>query len=96
MKIGSVAHRGLRRFIECGDPSGLPPSVVERVRNVVSFLQEMDDPEELRQFPAWRLHRLTGNRRDTWSLTITGNWRLTFRIDDANSEIVALDFEDYH
>ncbi len=42
MKIRNVVHRGLRRFIERNDPSGLAPAVVEKVRNILTFLQEMD------------------------------------------------------
>jgi proteic killer suppression protein len=41
MKIRNVLHRGLKRFVERDDASGLAPAVVEKVRNIVSFLQEM-------------------------------------------------------
>jgi toxin HigB-1 len=96
MKIRNALHRGLRRFIARDDASGLPPAVVERVRTIVTFLQEMEDPGELRDVPGWRVHRLAGDRRGTWSLTVTRNWRLTFRIDRAAKEIFDLDYEDYH
>jgi proteic killer suppression protein len=96
MTIRNVLHRGLRRFIARDDASGLPPAVVERVRAIVTFLQEMEDPGELRDVPGWRVHRLAGDRRGTWSLTVTRNWRLTFRIDRTANEIVDLDYEDYH
>ncbi|MBI5095909.1 MAG: type II toxin-antitoxin system RelE/ParE family toxin [Candidatus Hydrogenedentes bacterium] len=96
MKIRNVVHRGLRRFVERDDGSGLPPSVVEKVRNIVTFLQEMDAIQELYDIPSWKAHRLTGGRKETWSLAVTANWRITFRVDDANAEIVDLDYEDYH
>jgi toxin HigB-1 len=96
MKIRNVIHRGLRRFIERDDASGLAPAVVEKVRNMVTFLQEMEDARELRDVPSWRVHQLTGDRKGTWSLTITRNWRLTFRIDRTEGEILDLDYEDYH
>lgn len=96
MKIRNVVHKGLRRFIERNDSSGLPAAFIERVRNIVSFLQEMDDAEEVRAVPAWRAHQLTGSRKGTWSLTVTRNWRITFRIDEAEREIVDLDYEDNH
>jgi proteic killer suppression protein len=50
----------------------------------------------LRTLPHWKPHQLTGDRKGTWSLTVTRNWRLTFLIDDAEREIVDLNFEDYH
>lgn len=96
MKIRNVLHRGLRRFIVRDDASGLPPAVVERLRTIVTFLQEMEDPGELRDVPGWRVHRLTGDHRGTWSLTVTRNWRLTFRIDRTEHAIIDLDYEDYH
>ena len=39
---------------------------------------------------------LTGNRKGTWSLFVTKNWRMTFRIDRQEIEIIDLDYEDYH
>lgn len=96
MKIRNVIHRGLRRFIERNDASGLSPAAVERVRNIVTYLQEMEDVRELHNTPSWKVHQLTGDRKGTWSLTVTRNWRITFRIDISEGEIVDLDYEDYH
>ena len=96
MKIRNVAHRGLRRFIQNNDPSGLAPSVVEKVRNILTFLQEMEDVQEIRDVPSWNAHQLTGDRKGTWSLTVTRNWRVTFSIDQAEGEIFDLDYEDYY
>lgn len=96
MKIRNVAHRGLKRFIQHNDASGLASSVVEKIRNIMTFLQEMEDVQELRDVPSWNAHQLTGGRKGTWSLTVTRNWRVTFRIDQAEGEIIDLDYEDYH
>ena len=96
MKIRNVAHRGLRRFIQHNDASGLAPSVVEKVRNILTFLQEMEDVQELRDVPSWNAHQLTGDRKGSWSLTVTRNWRITFRIEQAERKILDLDYEDYH
>ncbi len=89
-------HKGLRRFIARNDASGLSPAVVEKVRNIVSFLQEMQDVQELHDVPSWKTHQLTGDRKETWSLSVTRNWRITFRVDPAEGEIVDLNYEDYH
>ena len=96
MKIRNVIHRGLRRFIESDDASGLSASVVEKVRNIVTFLQEMENSKELQAISSWKVHQLTGDRKGTWSLTVTRNWRMTFRIDRSAVEIIDLDYEDYH
>lgn len=96
MKIRNVIYRGLRRFIERDDASGLPAVVVPKIRNIVSFLQDMGQESELRTVPSWKAHQLTGERKGTWSLFVTRNWRITFRINQDEIEIVDLDYEDYH
>lgn len=89
-------HKGLRRLIVDDDSSGIQPDVVPKIRRIVSFLQDMEFEEELRTIPIWKAHQLTGNRKGTWSLFVTKNWRITFRIDKAEIEIIDLNYEDYH
>lgn len=96
MNIGSVRHKALRRLIEKDDPSGLPAAFVEKIRNILSFLQDMERIEELQDIPSWRAHQLSGDRKGVWSLAVSRNWRITFRIDEVEMEIVDLDYEDYH
>jgi toxin HigB-1 len=96
MHLRNIVHRGLRRLIEKDDPSGLPAPAVEKIRNIVSFLLEMNDVSELRDVPSWRVHQLTGSRKGTWSIAVTRNWRITFSIDRKQGEIVDLNYEDYH
>jgi proteic killer suppression protein len=96
MRIRNVVHRGLRRFIERNDASGLHSPVVEKIRNIVTFLQDIEDVQEMRLVPGWKVHQLGGDRKRTWSLHVTRNWRITFRIDSVEREIVDLDYEDYH
>jgi proteic killer suppression protein len=94
MRIRNVVHKGLRRLIEDDDQGGVQPAVVAKIGRMVSFLQDMEREDELRTVPSWKAHRLTGDRKGTWSLFVTKNWRMTFRID--RDEIVDLDYEDYH
>lgn len=96
MKIRNVTHRGLRRFVERDDAAGLPAGGVERIRNIVTFLLGMESVAELRDVPSWKSHLLTGDRKGVWSLTVTRNWRITFRVDEAAKEIIDLNYEDYH
>ena len=96
MKIRNVIHKGLRRFIEDDDASGLQPAVVVKVQRIVSFLQDMEQEDELRTVQSWKAHMLTGDRKGTWSLSVTRNWRMTFRIDRQEIEIIDLDDEDDH
>ncbi len=82
--------------MEDDNAASLQPAVVPKLRRMLSFLQDMEREEELRTVPSWRAHQLVGGRKHVWSLSVTRNWRLTFRIDRAKSEIIDLDYEDYH
>ena len=94
MTVRSIAHKGLRRLYEDNSSKGLSADTVDKLRKMLAFLDAMQDPEELRALPLWKAHILTGNRKGTWSLHVTRNWRLTFRIEE--DEIIDLDLEDYH
>jgi len=80
MKIRNVAHTGLRWFIQDDSAAGVQPAIEPKLRRIMSFLQDMEREEELHSARSWRAHRLTGYRRGTGSLSVTANWRLTFRI----------------
>jgi proteic killer suppression protein len=94
MRVRSIAHKGLQRLYEENSPKGVNVDTVAKLRKMLAFLDAVADPEELRSLPLWKAHVLTGDRKGTWSLTVTRNWRLTFRIED--DEIVDLNLEDYH
>jgi proteic killer suppression protein len=63
---------------------------------MLGFLESMNDEDELYMLPTWKAHKLTGDRKGTWSLSVTGNLRLTFRIDYMEAEICDANLEDYH
>ena len=94
MKIRNFAHKGLKRLYEDDNAKGVSPDTVDRLRKLFVFLDAMQDAEELRSLAAWKVHTLTGDRKGTWSLSVTRNRRLTFRIEER--EICDLNLEDYH
>lgn len=94
MHIRSVRHRGLKRLIEDNDPKGIRADMVGRVRNILAVLISAADMKGVQGPPGWRIHPLTGNRAGTWSISVSGNWRITFDIEQG--EICHLDLEDYH
>ena len=96
MKIRSFAHKGLKRLYAEDSVKGVPPDMADKLCKMLAFLDDMEDPEELRSLPAWKAHTLVGDRKGTWSLSVTRNRRLTFRIDIAEREICDLNLEDYH
>jgi proteic killer suppression protein len=94
LKIRNFVHKSLKKLYTEDSAKGLPPDTVDKLRAMLSFLQDMKDPETLRVFPLWKAHQLTGERKGVWSLHVTRNWRLTFQIRDG--EIWDVDYEDYH
>ncbi len=94
MRVRSIAHKGLRRLYEENSSKGLSADTVDKLRKMLTFLEAMQDAEELRALPTWKAHVLTSDRKGTWSLHVTRNWRMTFRIED--DEIIDINLEDYH
>ncbi len=95
MKIRSFAHKGLKRLYMEDNAKGVPADTVDKLRKMFAFLEAMQEVDELRALTSWKVHTLTGDRKGTWSLSVTGNRRLTFIIDDER-EICDLNLEDYH
>jgi proteic killer suppression protein len=96
VKIRNFVHKGLKKLYASDVAKGVPPDAVDKLSKMFAFLDDMEDPEELRALPSWRVHTLTGDRKGTWSLSVTANWRLTFRVDLGEQEIYDMNLEDYH
>lgn len=96
MQIRNFVHKGLKQLYAEDVARSVPPETVDKLRKMLAFLDDMNDPEELRALAAWKVHTLTGDRKGTLSLTVTRNRRLTFRIDIAEREIYDMNLEDYH
>jgi toxin HigB-1 len=96
MKIRDFAHKGLKKLYEEDSTRGVPAESAGKLRKMLAFLEQMDDAEELVALPTWKAHLLTGDRKGPWSLSVTGNLRMTFRIDAVEREIYVLNLEDYH
>ena len=94
MKIRSIRNRGLKRLIESDDDREIRRDLVRRVRNILAALITAQDMSGVQGPPGWRIHQLSGDRAGTWTISVSGNWRITFDLED--DEIYNLDLEDYH
>jgi proteic killer suppression protein len=95
VKIRNFIHKGLQRFYVDDSVKGVPPDTVDKLRKMFAFLDNLTDPEELRALAPWKVHTLTGDRKGVWSLSVTRNRRLTFRVS-TEREIRDVNLEDYH
>ncbi len=81
MTIGKFRHKGLRRLYEDDDPSGLSAHCVRKIKAILAALEFADNLSQVATLPGWKLHPLRGIRKGECSITVTANWRITFRVD---------------
>ena len=91
--ITSFRHRGLERFFVTGSKAGVRPEHAERLRLVLGRLAASVTAQDM-DLPGLRLHPLKGRLKGRWSVTISGNWRVTFAF--SGKDAVQVDYEDYH
>ena len=91
--IRSFRHKGLKAFWEKGEAKKLPPERVGRIERMLDRLNVVADPTDM-DLPGYRFHELKGDRKGTYAVTVSGNWRLTFAWEDGDA--IDVNFEDYH
>lgn len=91
--IVSFRHKGLEAFFRTGSHAGIQPMHAKRLREMLAALNAAAGPQDLAR-PSWRLHGLSGDRAGFHAMTVQANWRLVFRFDGENVEL--LDYLDYH
>ena len=91
--IKSFKHKGLERFYHRGSTAGIQSAHAKKLRLILSNLDQAESPDDM-DLPGLRLHELKGDRKNIWSVSVNGNWRVTFRFDGRDAEIV--NYEDYH
>lgn len=94
MDFASFKHKALRGLFEANSTKGLDAAQINRLRAMLTELARAANFDDIQAPQGWRLHELKGDRAGTFSMTVTGNWRLTFKIEEG--EIADVDLEDYH
>ena len=91
--IRTVRHRGLKRLVQRDDASGVRAEHRERIENILTTLAVTVRPSDL-DIPGYRLHPLKGELKGFWSVTVSANWRIIFRMEDG--DVYDVDLVDYH
>ena len=91
--IKKFKHKGLRKLFESGAASGIQPQHVTRLRQILALLETADLIGDM-DLPGLSLHELKGQRKGTYAVKVSGNWRVTFKI--INGDILDVNYEDYH
>ena len=66
---------------------------MERIRGILTHLDVAQQPADL-ALPGYGLHPLKGARKGEWSVSVSGNWRVTFKFDGI--DVTDVNYEDYH
>jgi len=91
--IKSFKHKGLKKYFESGSTSGIQAKHQHKLRMQLTAIDTAQKIEDI-DLPGFKLHSLKGCRTGVWSITVNGNWRITFEYIDGNAYI--LNYEDYH
>jgi proteic killer suppression protein len=91
--IRSFRHKGVERFFRTGSKAGIQPKHAGRLRNQLFALNNARRAEDMNA-PGWNLHPLRGDLEGHWSVSVSGNWRLTFKFE--GEDVVFVDYQDYH
>ena len=91
--IRSIRHRGLKRFFEHDDRRKLRPDLVYKIALLLSRLDAAVTIDDM-NVQSFGLHRLSGDLKGFWSVTVSRNWRIVFRFEEGDAFDV--DFIDYH
>lgn len=93
MAILKFRHKGLERFFIHGTTAGIKVKHAERLRLILARLNVAVEPRDM-ALPGLELHPLKGNRKGSWAVSVSGNWRVTFMF--SGFDIKDVDYEDYH
>lgn len=91
--IRSFAHKGLKDFFETGSKKGIQSDHASKLARILDRLDASTSPRDM-DLPGYRLHELKGDKQECWSVTVNGNWRVTFFFVDNDAYLV--DYKDYH
>jgi proteic killer suppression protein len=91
--IESFKHKGLKKFFEKGDSSKIHQAHTRRLQLILTLLHGATDIRDM-NFPGSNLHKLSGDKKDFWAVSVSGNWRVIFRFEDGDAYDV--DYLDYH
>ena len=91
--IKSFKHKGLEVFFNTDSKKGIQPGHASKLERILDRLAASKKPKDM-NLPGYKLHQLSGNMAGTWSVSVSGNWRVTFKFEGENAIVV--DYIDYH
>ena len=91
--IKSFKHKGLQTFFKTGSKKGIIPEHALKLARILDRLDASINPNDM-NLPGYYLHQLSGKDKGTWSVKVSGNWRITFLFE--GEDAILVDYKDYH
>ena len=91
--IRRFRHKGLKLLFEKGDRRRVRSDHVGKIERILARLEEASEVGNM-DLPGFRLHPLKSDLAGFWSVTVSGNWRVIFRLEGGHASDV--DLVDYH
>ncbi len=91
--IMSFKHRGLKSLYDGRTARRVAPEHVRKLLDILAVLDRSSGPDDV-DLPGLRLHPLKGGLKGHYAVSVSGNWRVTFRFEDGQA--VDVDYVDYH
>ncbi len=91
--IKSFKHKALQRLFLCNDRSKINPNHSSKLIRILDRLDASVTPQDM-NLPGYKLHELKGKEKGTWSVWVSGNWRITFQFE--GNDAINVNYEDYH
>jgi proteic killer suppression protein len=93
MAIISFRHKGVEKFFQTASKAGIVAAHAPRLNRQLTVLNRATVPTDM-DLPGWGLHALKGDLAGHYSVSVNGNWRLTFAFE--GQDVVLVDYQDYH
>ena len=91
--IKSFKHKGLKTFFKTGSKKGIIPEHASKIARILDRLDASIAPGDM-ALPGYYLHQLSGQNKNTWSVRVSGNWRIMFLFE--GEDVILVDYKDYH
>lgn len=91
--IQAFRNKALEKLLKENTKKGLPQNLEKKLRIRLEVIAAAEIIEDIR-LPGYDLHELKGDRKGTWLIKVSANWRVTFRFEEGDAYEV--DLEDYH
>lgn len=91
--IKSFIQKGLKNFFYKGTKKGINPNHADNLSDILDMLDAATEIKDMK-FPGSNLHLLEPKQHEIYAVSVSGAWRVTFKMEDGNVYII--DYLNFH